>query len=788
MALFQRFAGIIFGGLLCLSAGCGTDTPVSEQAQCGNGVLESGETCDGDCPVVCNDENACTIDRFEGKVTECSAECIHETITACIDGDGCCALGCTGDDDSDCTPGSCLEGAVQSQSCGFNDNGIEKRQCQNGFWQDWANCEDPDECANETSQDGDVVCGPNENGVLIQECIDGQWVDTNDCSSSDVCVNGEESEGNTVCGFNNEGVFMQDCIEGQWVDNENCTGNDVCLNGDVQNSEEICGFNNEGFFVMDCVAGEWVLTNTCNGNDVCVNGATRVSDIPCDNGQGFVPQYCSGGQWIDFDDCVRPPDCEEGETRTGTTLCGINNEGFLIQNCVTGSWVDGEVCTGEDECLNGETQMGVALCGINDEGFLMQECITGTWEDTEICTGEDICINGDSRDSTLFCGLNNEGVFVQNCTDGQWATSDICSGDDECTNGGRQLGDTPCGDAGIGFYFQNCISGMWVDSDQCSSEPECDSGDTRNSDVPCGFNLEGVFIESCVNEFWQLTDECTIPDQVPVCVGGACDVTVGALGRALSLATVDFNSTGLNVAAVLPGSSVSLRIEGAWAYEGPNNCPGCITQFYARMNDVFSLCLGSTTGDTSFDKSITFTAPAEPGIYYVNPKASWLYSCHSTSTETLFGDAANIDSGLQTNTMGALIVRAEANFSFSGGGRNLTATLVNVNGTALDSASVAAGAETTIAVEGNVVVDNEAACPECTTQFYVRLNNGFNLCLGSSAEPWTFTETATFNAPNDPGVYFINPSFSVGDMCLDDNSVEEVLGESTVGHLFVTPE
>ena len=133
----NRLSAVFFLTLLSnLVISCGNEAPVSEQGQCGNGVWESGETCDGDCPVVGNDENVGTIDRFEGKVTECTAECIHETIVACVDDDGCCALGCTGDDDNDCILGP-AQGAVQSQSCGFNENGIEKRQCMNGFWQDW---------------------------------------------------------------------------------------------------------------------------------------------------------------------------------------------------------------------------------------------------------------------------------------------------------------------------------------------------------------------------------------------------------------------------------------------------------------------------------------------------------------------------------------------------------------------------------------------------------------------------------------------------------------------------
>ncbi len=72
---------------------------------CGNGVVEAGEQCDGDCPMSdadCDDFNACTTDSVMGDAAMCQAMCVGVPITSCVDNDGCCAPGCTGQQDSDC--------------------------------------------------------------------------------------------------------------------------------------------------------------------------------------------------------------------------------------------------------------------------------------------------------------------------------------------------------------------------------------------------------------------------------------------------------------------------------------------------------------------------------------------------------------------------------------------------------------------------------------------------------------------------------------------------------------
>jgi hypothetical protein len=86
----------------CCPSGCSapedTDCPV-----CGNGVVEAGETCDGECATTCSDGDACTQDAFVGTAATCNVVCSFLPITSCVGGDGCCAPGCTADQDGDCT-------------------------------------------------------------------------------------------------------------------------------------------------------------------------------------------------------------------------------------------------------------------------------------------------------------------------------------------------------------------------------------------------------------------------------------------------------------------------------------------------------------------------------------------------------------------------------------------------------------------------------------------------------------------------------------------------------------
>ena len=71
--------------------------------ECNNGMVDTGETCDGNCPVDCPvAEDACAPNVVSGSAATCTARCVVQAITTCVSGDGCCAAGCGPVEDDDC--------------------------------------------------------------------------------------------------------------------------------------------------------------------------------------------------------------------------------------------------------------------------------------------------------------------------------------------------------------------------------------------------------------------------------------------------------------------------------------------------------------------------------------------------------------------------------------------------------------------------------------------------------------------------------------------------------------
>lgn len=87
----------------------GTPFAIVLDCDCGNGVVDAGETCDiaipqgnaGACPVGCNDGDNCTTDSLLDAGL-CTARCESVPITDPMDDDGCCPEGATPFTDSDC--------------------------------------------------------------------------------------------------------------------------------------------------------------------------------------------------------------------------------------------------------------------------------------------------------------------------------------------------------------------------------------------------------------------------------------------------------------------------------------------------------------------------------------------------------------------------------------------------------------------------------------------------------------------------------------------------------------
>jgi hypothetical protein len=81
---------------------------------CGNGQLDDGETCDGDCPTSCVDPDLCTRNVLTGAPETCNVACSFTPIVVCQPNDGCCPSGCAKSNDFDCQPDVMVIGADQT--------------------------------------------------------------------------------------------------------------------------------------------------------------------------------------------------------------------------------------------------------------------------------------------------------------------------------------------------------------------------------------------------------------------------------------------------------------------------------------------------------------------------------------------------------------------------------------------------------------------------------------------------------------------------------------------------
>lgn len=96
------------GGDGCCPSACSyetdTDCPMvaPPEPSCGDGNVDPGELCDGNCPTTCSSPDACTTATLAGAASTCDAVCEYEAVSQCVGGDGCCPTGCIYDNDTDC--------------------------------------------------------------------------------------------------------------------------------------------------------------------------------------------------------------------------------------------------------------------------------------------------------------------------------------------------------------------------------------------------------------------------------------------------------------------------------------------------------------------------------------------------------------------------------------------------------------------------------------------------------------------------------------------------------------
>ena len=120
----------------CCPTGANHNTDTDCSVSCGNGIVETGETCDtaittgsGKCPTTCNDNVACTSNVLSNPGT-CTAACVFPPITMAINGDGCCPPGANANTDTDCSP-VCGNGVKEAGEACDDGNQVNTDACSN---------------------------------------------------------------------------------------------------------------------------------------------------------------------------------------------------------------------------------------------------------------------------------------------------------------------------------------------------------------------------------------------------------------------------------------------------------------------------------------------------------------------------------------------------------------------------------------------------------------------------------------------------------------------------------
>lgn len=294
----------------CCPSGCSSANDDDCNPVCGNGLVEVGERCDGNCPSSCNDGNACTADAVSGSAATCNLTCSNTVISACQSGDGCCPAGCTYAVDADC---SCQRLSCDSvRECGTPSDGC-------GGTLNCGGCPTGEFCSN-------FQCVPSTSTLAIGSPCTQQ---SNCAGAAPFCVanpNFKDGYCSSECQFDN------DCPSGSHCGQKDAnTGIGSCLDNCTTDA--------------DCRSGYQCYNqdNDSAGSKECLPSAT---------GTGVIGAPCTGVYQCDGDLLGACLLSQDGWPNGYCTMTCTGLGGLFPDECPTGSVCHGDFLTGsESMCL-----------------------------------------------------------------------------------------------------------------------------------------------------------------------------------------------------------------------------------------------------------------------------------------------------------------------------------------------------------------------------------------------------------------------------------------------------
>lgn len=389
----------------CCPDACNASNDVDCPASCGNGVIETGETCDplASCPTQCP-QIGCRA-RTLDKAGTCGAACVDAgDVTACLAvADGCCPSGCNGNNDADCAavcdngtlepgehcdPLSSCPSACPQLGCGLYtlfDGGTCRAVCELTGTQ--TACVNADGCCpGGCNANNDSDCQPacNNNVVESGETCDPLgscpttcpalgcqlYALTNDGTCQAACVpSGEQTtcqNGDSCCPSGCDATNDDDCAPG--------CGNNVVEPGETCDPLASCPTQ---CAPDGCQLYDLANANTCQAT--CVAGALQTA---CINGDGCCPAACNANS---DSDC--PASCGNGVVEAGETCDGNCPRCAETLSCYTS--------TGSAENCDLQCHVPVTTCGIHGDGCCAfdgggcsdsddKECVGPRWDYVQV--------------------------------------------------------------------------------------------------------------------------------------------------------------------------------------------------------------------------------------------------------------------------------------------------------------------------------------------------------------------------------------------------------------------
>jgi cysteine-rich repeat protein len=290
----------------CCPPGASANTDADCAAACGNGMIESGELCDGNCAssaADCADNMSCTADRVSG--TLCTRQCVHSPITMpSLTSDSCCPSAGNANSDADCSP-VCGNSVVESGE-----------RCDGNCPSTAADCTDSVACT--LDRVTGTGCG--------RQCSHTPSVPT---STADGCCPAGGNANNDAdcpveCG-NKVKEPGESCDDGNLVDGDGCSGG--CVPDDIISTP---GDDRAGY--IKCGDA------TCMPGMVCCAGSMQTCTLVC----GSISYKCDGSE-----------DCPSGQ------LCWV----FDGAICTASGSVGGQRCHTSAECTAPATCSSGGNCG-----------------------------------------------------------------------------------------------------------------------------------------------------------------------------------------------------------------------------------------------------------------------------------------------------------------------------------------------------------------------------------------------------------------------------------------